>query len=540
MPDKKPYRRLNVLLAKDEFSGSEYRDLLSPDAKVSELEIEEGHDFDGVIYVKNPEEKRPRWAQLIDTLVGTEVDQLSNKSSSAVFLIRVDGKVLAFTFGYGRFLLNLGCFQQDFGLKTALNTLNHQSLRSVDLHTLEDQPIQKRSQAARGSEASVFGIDIFRDVLRAVTGSPRSGVGLKNISGGDAIYSFSQEMLVEEMPRVASQLISFYQLDLYKNSFGWVDNIRRIKDGDTISALDKMLLDAVKKKDSGLIITLPEVIEWDKVLGFSFTRAKKDLTPIIDADQYLNNVDAASVSIESIRRDKLFVTDVHDNEFGHSVYSCLYLELDSGDTKKVIFGGTWYEIDKSFMSGIDSTLAMVALSDLEFPGVYVWEEDGKTKIETEGDYNERAAAAQGFFLLDKKLVKCTKTTSPIELCDLLTQDKQLVHVKHRKGGSAGLSHLFAQGSVSAEVMLGDKGFRKKARTVLRRVDPRARDLVPLNSLRSSEYEVIFLILGADGQSLKENLPFFSKVNLTRVYENLSQRGFTVKIAGASQVERDHA
>ncbi len=138
------------------------------------------------------------------------------------------------------------------------------------------------------------------------------------------------------------------------------------------------------------------------------------------------------------------------------------------------------EIDKSFMNGVDSTLAMVALSDLEFPGVYVWEEGGKAKIETEGDYNERAAVEQGFFLLDKKLVKCTQTTSPIELCDLLTQDKQLVHVKHRKGGSAGLSHLFSQGSVSAEVMLGDKGFRKKARTVLRRVNPRARDLVPLN------------------------------------------------------------
>jgi len=540
MPEKKPYRRLNVLLAKDEFSGNGYRELLSPDAKVAELELEDGHDFDGILYVKNPEDKRPRWAQLVDTLVGREVDQLSNRSSSAVFLIRVGGKVLAFTFGYGRFLLNLGCFQQDFGLKTALNTLNHQSLRSVDLHTLEDQPIQKKSQAARGSEASVFGIDIFRDVLRAVTGSPRAGVGYKSISGGDAIYSFGLEMLVEDLPQVASELIAYYQLDLYKDSFGWVDNIRRIKDGDTIADLDELLLNAVKSKDPGLIITIPEVIEWDKVLGFSFTRSKKDLNPTIDTEQYLNNIDENSVSIESIRRDRLFVTDVHDNEFGHSVYSCLYLELDSGDTKKVIFGGNWYEIDKSFMNGVDSTLALVALSDLDFPGVHVWEEDGKTKIETEGDYNERAAAAKGFFLLDKKLVKCTKTTSPIELCDLLTQDKQLIHVKHRKGGSAGLSHLFAQGSVSAEVMLGDKGFRKQARTVLRRVDLRARDMVPLNSLKSSEYEIIFLILGAEGQNIKKELPFFSKVNLTRVYENLSQRGFTVKIAGAEKVALDRA
>ena len=110
MPEKKPYRRLNVLLSKDEFSGNDYREFLSPDAKVAELELEDGHDFDGILYVKNPEDKRPRWAQLVDTLVGREVDQLSNRSSSAVFFIRVDGRILAFTFGYGRFLLNLGSF----------------------------------------------------------------------------------------------------------------------------------------------------------------------------------------------------------------------------------------------------------------------------------------------------------------------------------------------------------------------------------------------------------------------------------------------
>jgi uncharacterized protein (TIGR04141 family) len=78
-----------------------------------------------------------------------------------VLLIDVNGNVFAFTFGYSRFLLNTAYFVEDFGLKTALNTLNQQSPRSVDLHTLEDQPIQKKSQAVRGGGASVFGIDIF-------------------------------------------------------------------------------------------------------------------------------------------------------------------------------------------------------------------------------------------------------------------------------------------------------------------------------------------------------------------------------------------
>jgi uncharacterized protein (TIGR04141 family) len=103
-----------------------------------------------------------------------------------------------------------------------------------------------------------------------------------------------------------------------------------------------------------------------------------------------------------------------------------------------------------------------------------------------------------------------------------------------------LSHLFAQGGVAAEIMLGDRAFRKKARAVLGAVDPVARDLVPLDNLRSSEYEIVFLILGDDSATLKQNLPFFSKVNLTKTYENLTQRGFAVSIAGAAITQRPTA
>ncbi|UWH28958.1 TIGR04141 family sporadically distributed protein [Aeromonas veronii] len=187
------------------------------------------------------------------------------------------------------------------------------------------------------------------------------------------------------------------------------------------------------------------------------------------------------------------------------------------------------------MARVDSTLGKINVSYLAFPRVYVWDEvkDGKTKskIESEGDYNERASTSHSYHLLDKKLIKSNRTTTPIELCDLMTDNKQFIHVKHRKGGSAGLSHLFAQGSVSAEILLGDKEFRKKARTVLKRVSSGLQDSVPLDSFKSDGVEVVFLILGEDSASLKSNLPFFSKVNLSKAFENLSQRGFEVSIAG---------
>lgn len=537
IPDKKPYRRLNVLLAKEEFSENDFEDLLSGDAPVTKIDLASEHNFDGILFVKNSQEQRPRWAQFVDEIAGEKVDQLSNRSSSAVLLIRVAERILAFTFGYGRFLLNLGHFQQDFGLRTALNTLDHESLRSVDLHTLEDQPIQKKSQAVRGSEASVFGIDIFRDVLRAVTGSPRQGVSYKSISGGDAIYSFGLEVLVDELPEISRQLIGHFEMDYYRDSFGWVDNIRKVKDSATIKLLDNQMLEEAKKDHPDLVITLPEVIKWDDVRGFSFTRTRNELSPTIDASIYFENADKENLSVESLRRDRLYVTDIHDIEYPYAIYSCLYLEIESDGSKNVLFGGNWYEIEKTFMDGIEAILKDIQVSDINFPAVEIWEEGDKKKIETEGDYNERAAEELGCYLLDKKLVKSTKTTSPIELCDLLTTDKQFIHVKHRKGGSAGLSHLFAQGNISAELMLGDKVFRKAARVVLRRVDPQTDELVPLERLNSNEYEIVFLILGHPKEDIATNLPIFSKVNLSRTYENLTQRGFNVSISGADKVAR---
>ncbi|PTB21628.1 hypothetical protein C9I57_08355 [Trinickia symbiotica] len=531
------YRRLNLFMAKPLVDGQAFGDLLT-DAPVDNYPMADNSGIDGVLYVKQSTETRPSWGSVLDDVTGRVIPNLANRSSSAVLLLRVDGDVFAFTFGYGRFLIEQSLFVQDFGLRTALNTLDEKSLRSVDLHTLEDQPVQKKSQAARDSEVGVFGIDILRDVLRAVTGVPKRGVGLTQIAGGDATFSFSTEMEAADFPELARRIKGYYANDDYKTSFSWVDNVRKVKDDASIDALNVQLVRAVSARNPGIMVTLPEIGAWDTILGFSFTRNKDGVRPVIQTADYIDTIpDLANLTVDGLKRDRLFVHDVDSNITEHSVYRCIYFEIADGDKTKIIFDGKWYEVDATFISRIAATLDLVQISTLSFPAVEVWDEEGKSKIESEGDYNIRAAAAHGYFLLDKKLVKTNRTTSSIELCDLLTPAKEMVHVKHRKGGSAGLSHLFAQGGVAAEIMLGDKAFRKKARTVLRGVDPTARDLVPLDNLRSADYEIVFLILGEGSATLKQNLPFFSKVNLSKAFENLTQRGFRVSIAGAPTTPR---
>jgi uncharacterized protein (TIGR04141 family) len=542
--DKKPYLYLNAFLAKDEHASCQVSDFLKDSSQVNAYDLYSKHKLEGKLFVKIPTEKKPKWSVFTETITGSSLDELANRSSSAVLIIKTAQTTMAFTFGYGRFLIDTKYFVSDFGIKTALNTLNHDSLRSVDLFTLEDQAVQKKSQASRESSVGVFGIDISRDVLRAVTGSPKKGVDLKNISGGDAVYSFGIEMNVDEICELVDLLSGYYINESYKSDFSWVDNIRKVKEKSKIDRLDGKLIDKIKAKSSEITITIPEIVQWDSVYGFSYTPTKTSVKPTIEPKEYLDNIDAATVSIDSIRRDRLFVYDVHENEFEHPIYKCIYFEHQETDKTHILFSGLWYEIDNNFMTRIDSILAQINVATLTFPGVYVWDEikDGKTKskIESEGDYNERASTSHNYHLLDKKLIKSNRTTTSIELCDLMTDNQQFIHVKHRKGGSAGLSHLFAQGSVSAEILLGDKEFRKKTRTVLKRVSNGLQNSVPLNNFKSDGVEIVFLVLGEYSANLKGNLPFFSKVNLSKAFGNLSQRGFEVSIAGVGTVPKPNA
>jgi uncharacterized protein (TIGR04141 family) len=539
MDRSRHYVYLNAFFTKSEHSREEFDNLLVPGCYVKNYSVKEYESNSATLYVKCTQEKRPKWSSFLDELTGEKIPELTSKSSSSVLFWKTEEGIVAFVFGYGRFLIDISKFAQDFGIKTALNMLNHESLRSVDLYTLDDQPIQKRAQAVRESRVDVFGIDISRDVLRAVTGTPKNNIDLTNITGGDAMLSFGRQMEIKNLPAVVKLILKYYKNMDYKKEFAWVDNIRRTQDRNLVAQLDEELLKAIKE-GRDFAITMPEIVEWDSISGFSFTRSKSVIMPTIDSKIYLETIDINKVSIESLKHDKIFVTDVQGDKKAFSVYKMICFEVIKDDSKNhILFAGVWYEIDKSFMTRINTTLDRIPESTLSFPKIETWIENGKLTIESEGDYNIRAAKELKCYLLDKKLVKSSRTTTPIEVCDLLTNKYQMVHVKHRKGGSAGLSHLFAQGSVSADVLLADNQFRKMARKVLKKVDPKARDLIPEEKLISSKYEIVFLILGEGSGTVKKNLPFFSKVNLANVYDKLSQQGFKVAVCGAETTERSN-
>ncbi len=229
---------------------------------------------------------------------------------------------------------------------------------------------------------NVFGVDVSKDALRAVTGSAKEGIPFKNITGGDATYSFGSHELIEDLPKTAKNLAKYYKLDDYKKEFEWVDNIRRLKDIEQIKKLDDQLIKLIKKKDyQKIIITIPEVVSWDNIFGFSFTRSKHNIKPILSSGVYLATV-PEKVNIETLKNDRLFIYDTNENESNHAIYKCLYTEVKEVNNTYIFFAGEWYSIDNNFMSRIDNVLSSIETSTLSFPKVETWEETKDKKRKT--------------------------------------------------------------------------------------------------------------------------------------------------------------
>src|SRR5690625_2531566 len=120
--------RLRAYLAKKEHSDRELRSFIKKDILTNSFSVNYA-DLDGEVFTEKRNEKKPEWVNYLNILTAQEIDGLINKSNAAVFMMRVKGRVLAFPFGYGRSMLEERYFEGDFGLKTALNSLDRESLR---------------------------------------------------------------------------------------------------------------------------------------------------------------------------------------------------------------------------------------------------------------------------------------------------------------------------------------------------------------------------------------------------------------------------
>ena len=324
-----------------------------------------------------------------------------------------------------------------FGLKVVLNAVDPESLRSIDKTALGSVPKQSREQMSRASTADTFGIDIEQDLVKAVTGRSRDPQLGKTISGRDAL-SASVKVDVTEIKEFLRSCLAQYQSQAYKTNFGWIDQIRDIRDPKIIAHLDAELVTRLKANSLDKIwMAVPEIVDWVDVKGFRYARRKRaDLKPDLDVSDFLTALEGEEVSLDLLKGTRIYVISARSDEaFDHwSAFKCLYAEIERGDKLFVLNNGRWYEIDKTFTAEVAREFNRIPESTIVLPDYAHVDE---------GAYNEALpAAVTGSHCMDQKMIEHGGGHSKIEFCDLATVDKRLIHIK-RYSGSTQLSHLFA-------------------------------------------------------------------------------------------------
>lgn len=475
----------------------------------------------GDLYVQSTRSNIPRWASFFDGYVNA--NQFGKVSSpAAVFLVRADRRMFAITFGQGRHLLDPGCWEERFGLKVALNCIGENQLRSIDKRSFDALSLHTREQASHEAKPEDFGLDIEQDLLRAVTGAPNDSQLGQSVSGMDAL-TVRARVELENIQDLLSLYYRKFQDTSYRSRFPWVDHIAEVTSVSLRQTLDTNLVSRIQSQSFDRCwLAAPEIIDWGRVSGFRYGfGARSPELHDIHFPSFLESVDDPSeISRELLNRRRIYCMEGDTQLHTWPVYRCIYCELDLEGNSYHLSGGKWYRVDTDFVETVNASFRQIPRYETGLP---------EYNDTSEGAYNQRVAQEhpQTFTLMDEKLIPRGGGPNKIEFCDLLSRSNDLIHVK-RYGGSSVLSHLFAQGKVSAELFLMDKEFRAKLNGIL----PEIHRLSNVNDRPVPDrYQVVFAVVSDRPEDL--TLPFFSRLNLRHAVRTLQAYGYKVALAKIS-------
>lgn len=520
-------QKLTVLLIKD--SVKSFNAALRDPNALTRIAIKKSATVEGEFWHANLQFRTPSWQGFVQPVLGSKLGALNTASVAAVLFVTTRNRIFAFTFGYGRNLLKPDSYELGFGLRVALNRIDHRQIRSLDHRAYEDLVLSTRKQTSRNSELGSFGLDVSRDLLRAVTGVPSDPSFGKRLTGTDSL-TLNVPISAEELTWKCEELLDAYQEEAYKKHFGWIDHLSQVRDKEVIQGLNDDLLRALRSGSTGkLHLAAPEPLEWETVEAFKIGGTRHTEYDDLDIDDYLVALGdkKGDLTLDKLKSSRIAVRYTGNDSFQDewSLYDCVVWETTQEGRLYAFVEGKWLEIEQSFAVRVRDFVKKIPSPTKKLPHAVFGER--------EEEYNRRVAEADSSRLicLDRDLVKPEDAASPIELCDLLSIEKQFIHVK-KKSRSATLSHLFAQGTVAARAFLGDGSVRKRVHEILEKKGKKTDEwlsVIPGETTRpiASEYEVVYAVIIKPNGEWPSSLPFFSQLNLMQHAKLLHELGYRV-------------
>ena len=519
MDAEKKVNHLTAFLIKKQFDTCE-KIIRTESCEAPLSVIISGHG-EGQLYIKRVPPFLPKWTTLFRNYV--DLSSYTVPGISAAFFLHVNDRSFVLTFGQGgRFLLRDEVFEERFGLLCTLNSVDQNSFRCVDVQSLDAIQSHTRIQSGQETSADQFGLDVEQDMLKAIVGAPLDHALGNRMAGSDSL-AVSVKMDLCDLPILLNEYRKKFESELSVEDYQWVNNISMVKNSELVSHLeaeiDKLL---AKKQFSNIWLSIPEIIDWSMVKGFMYAHGKKEVHPDITFSGFLKTVkNGETINLELLKSRDVYCADAdHQRVFrSWKIFKCLYAEIDFAGDKYILNDGRWFRVEKDFVARTNEEFEKIPLSNIKLPE-YTGGGEGAYNLAVAT--NEPAAYA---LLDDKKKIMHGGGHGQVEVCDLFSINRELIHVKIYSKSSV-LSHLFAQGFVSGQLIQIDASFRTKVREKL---PPAFRELMPVgNKPGQDEFTIVYAII-SDASGDKLHLPFFSRVNLNNIRKILIGYGYKVEL-----------
>jgi uncharacterized protein (TIGR04141 family) len=448
----------------------------------------------------------------------------------AIVFIPVNGRFFALTFGHTYHYLKEYSYEYDFGLKITLNSLDPNKLKSTDILYPENSQRQ-RIQSPIESDITFFNFDHDSSVISRLTGNVKDEYKdvFSNTTGASGL-AVAIKKNPEEISGFLSQILIIYNKTDYKKTFPDIHNVVPLHDPIIIDKLNLKLIDAFINKSKTLVLSIPDVVDYNTNLNIYFSGAGRKQQKVysdvyIDYYRdYLSDNSKKNITIQDIQKHSMNLCNDDGYSFqGYSVFKSLLFDCEISGNSYHLCEGNWYQVDDDYLKSLN-----------KFLDPYFYEDDHLIEYDHDSEdvFNkENAKKNKNIICLDRENI-APKNQTAVEPCDLYRLEREraiFYHVKLSTRSST-LSHLFNQGLVSIELLRTEAESKNKLKELItHKVDERHIEKY-LNPINNDKIGVVYAIIThKDNENKARNLPLFSRISLKRCINMFRMMNIDIKI-----------
>ena len=497
-----------------------FRESIQKYRTIANRGIEGLHDV--VLRVDQSGPEPPLWQRdLLGIAEFAELRTLLNLRTGALLTFSYRDYRFVLAYGAGWHSVDPAALEPGFGLRVVANAVAADKIISADTTKMHGRRRSQRTSLASAGPLYELGIEPTEAFVRQLEGTPAANFA-SQAAGSDALKLRIKGFSLIHLKSKLDQIIDKFEAHDYKGQYDFLDHFRRVhrSNSGTYRVLQEILTEKIQNDPSSIDFLPPDILAPMSVENFTFeakNRRPVQLSELTAPD--IGQLISEWGLDDPLKEIKVRVYNSEGDELvsPHPLFSYVADEVTLGDQRFTLSAGQWFAIDADYLAAVSRRIGSIEdLSNtLSLP---TWPSG-----EGEGNYNTRAARARGWACLDRKNFSFG-AHQQIEVCDLLTAQKQLICVK-RMTKSNTLSHLFAQGRVSAELLVSDHA--KYQDSVVRSL----RAVAPAASFGNREDWTIVYAIGTNKPgSISDSLFFFSKLNLDRAARTIKSFGIRVAVA----------